>query len=222
MSILLFRFAQQPHLLISWLFGIIIGLTVHEFAHAKRAQLGGDPTPEAHGRVTLNPLAHYDPIGTTMILLFGFGWGKPVPVNPLAMRRPRYDNLMTSAWGAIANIITATVFGLALRLTVHYQVAQPYWPLFDAIVSLNLFLALFNMIPVWPLDGSHVLASLLPLRAAHKLELFYHRFGILLLVVLIVSPVPDIVVGGGAGVIYRLISGGPYPLHYFLTSMVGL
>ncbi len=219
---LLLRFAQYPHLLISWLFGLTVALTVHEFAHAKRAQIGGDPTPEAAGRVTLNPLAHYDIIGTTMILLFGFGWGKPVPVNPAAMRRPRYDNLMTSAWGAIANIITAALFGLTLRLTVMFDVAQPYWALFDAIVSLNLYLALFNMLPVWPLDGSHVLLMLLPLKAAQKVEMLYQRAGILLLVVVVASGATTYLVGIPAMLIYWVVTGGVYPLYYFFASAPGV
>src|ERR1035437_8062515 len=89
------------------LIALAIAITVHEFAHAKFADLAGDPTPRAAGRVTLNPIAHYDLIGTTLILLAGFGWGKPVPVNELAFRHPRSDALKVSLGGIGANIVTA-------------------------------------------------------------------------------------------------------------------
>lgn len=163
---------------------VAIALTVHEYAHAKVADWAGDPTPRSQGRVTLNPLAHYDPLGTTLILLFGFGWGKPVPVNPLKFRRPRRDDVLVSAAGAGANLLTAVLFGLLLRFRV---VPAPYQELVFFIVALNVVLALFNLIPLYPLDGSHILVGLLPYRQAHKINLFYQRWGMIPLMILFLA-----------------------------------
>ncbi|MFQ6097113.1 MAG: site-2 protease family protein [Armatimonadota bacterium] len=168
-------------MMLSWLMAATIGITVHEFAHAMRADKAGDPTPRINGRLTLNPLAHYDFIGTTMLLLLGLGWAKPVPTNPLNFRRPRYDSIMVAAWGAIANIITAGVFAIVWRLLRGANLAAGYDVLFSAIVWINLILAFFNLIPVAPLDGSHILLGLLPTQKAIQLEAFYQRFGVLLL-----------------------------------------
>jgi Zn-dependent protease len=188
------------------LIALIVAITVHEFAHAKRAQLAGDPTPEMNGRVTLNPLAHFDPIGTTMILIAHFGWGKPVPVNPMMFRRPRRDELMVSLWGPLSNFITATVFALPLKLNF----AGPYAIVLEAIVAVNLMLGMFNLIPVYPLDGSHILSALLPVAQARKLDEFGARFGFLLLIVLIISGATAIIVGVPLSLAYWLLTG-PFP-----------
>ena len=168
----------------SWIIAVTLALTVHEYAHARLADLAGDPTPRSRGRVTLNPLAHYDPVGSTLILLFGFGWGKPVPVNPGLFRSPRRDNIRVSLGGIAANLITATVFGLVLRTGV---VPEAYQQLFLLIVLLNLALACFNILPLPPLDGSHALPNLLPPAPARKVTAFYAKWGMIPLVVFIVS-----------------------------------
>ncbi len=168
-------------LFLTWIVALSIALTVHEFAHAWVADRAGDPTPRAHGRVSLNPLAHYDLIGTTAILLFGMGWGKPVPVNPLNFRRPRLDDIWVSLAGIIANLITATIFALLIR----FGVAGIYRSTFYVIASLNLMLAFFNILPIYPLDGSHVLSNLLPVRQARKLGEFYMRWGLPMLMLLV-------------------------------------
>jgi Zn-dependent protease len=165
----------------SILIGVAIALTVHEFAHAKIADWAGDPTPRRQGRVTLNPLAHYDPVGTTLFLLFGIGWGKPVQIDRRFFRHPRRDEVLVSLGGAAANLLVAVLFGLLLRFGV---VPRPYGDLAVFIVILNLVLALFNLIPLYPLDGSHVLIGLLPWRAAHRVGLFYARYNIIPLIVL--------------------------------------
>lgn len=187
----------DPATLVSWIVALAVALTVHEFAHAKRADLAGDPTPRAHGRVSLNPLDHYDLVGTTMILLFGMGWGKPVPVNPALFRRPRWDSVMVALWGALANIITAAVFSVPLWLSVIPAVGAvltPYAQAFGTIVMLNLILAFFNLIPVGPLDGQAVLSGLLPARAARQFDEFSLHYGMLLLLVVIVSPLGDMLI----------------------------
>ncbi len=169
-------------LAVTWLIAMALGITVHEFAHAYRAEQAGDPTPRANGRVSLNPLAHYDPIGSTLILLFGFGWAKPVPVNPFMFRQPRHDQIMVSLWGPFANLITATLLALPVRLGVAGVYAQPL----VTIIELQLVLAVFNLIPVYPLDGSHILSALLPVDKARRLDAIYHQSGPILLIAVIV------------------------------------
>ncbi len=170
-----------------WVFSIVIGvaiaLTVHEFAHAKIADWAGDPTPRSQGRVTLNPLAHYDPIGTTLFLLFGLGWGKPVQINPQNFRRPRQDEVLVSLGGAVANLIVAAIFGTLLRFHV---VPAQFLDLAYFIVILNCALAVFNLIPLYPLDGSHVLVGLLQRPQARQVAAFYQRAGMMPLLVFIV------------------------------------
>jgi len=174
---------------LGWIVAIAVALTVHEYAHAKRADMAGDPTPRSQGRVSLNPLDHYDPIGTTMILLFGIGWGRPVPVNPMYFKHPRRDGVMVALWGALANIITAVVFAIPLRLGFAGAYADPL----GIIVMINLILAVFNLLPVGPLDGASVVAGLLPVDKARRFEEFSARWGMLLLIVIIMTPLRTLI-----------------------------
>jgi Zn-dependent protease len=167
---------------LTWIVALALGITVHEFAHAWRADRAGDPTPRAHGRVSLNPLSHYDPVGSTLLLLFGFGWGKPVPINPFMFRNPRRDQLMVSLWGPMSNLILATL----LSLVVRFGLAGIYGKVLVQVVILQLVLAVFNLIPVYPLDGSHILSAMLPAAQARKLDAIYHQYGPFLLVGVIV------------------------------------
>lgn len=171
----------DPGRFLTWVLALAVGITVHEFAHAYRADRAGDPTPRMNGRVSLNPLSHYDPLGTTLILLFGFGWGKPVPVNPFLFRHPRRDEIMVSLWGPLSNLITAAVLALPLRLGVAGEYTFPL----VAIIELQLILAVFNLIPVHPLDGSHILSAVLPAAQARRLEALYAQFGPMLLIVVV-------------------------------------
>ncbi len=193
----------DPGRIISLLIALVLALTVHEFAHAKRAELAGDPTPRLDGRVTLNPLAHLDIIGSLMILVAGLGWGRPVMVNPLNFRHPRRDSIMVSAWGPLANILMAAGFGLLLR----FNVAGAYTQLVATITMLNLGLAFFNLLPIYPLDGSKVLAGLLPADSARRFEEFNARFGILVLILVLVTPIAGILIGTPMRLLFRLITG---------------
>jgi len=193
--------------ILSWLVAITIALTVHEYAHAKRADMAGDATARGMGRVSLNPLDHYDPIGTTMILLFGMGWGKPVPINPLNFNHPRRDSIAVAAWGAGANLIAAVVAGLPIR----FGIAGEYLMPLQVIVTLNLVLAFFNLLPVGPLDGATVLMGLLPLRQAKRFADFSARWGYVLLVLIIITPIADVLIWLPVGLLSALITGQLLP-----------
>ncbi len=182
-----------------WLTVVILSLTVHEFAHAKYADWAGDPTPRRQGRVTLNPIAHLDPLGTLLIIMvaisgFGFGWGKPVEVNPGYFRNPRRDWVMCAFAGPLSNILLAVVFALILRLAPIPNPESLFSNIFLLfalyMVITNVGLAVFNMLPIHPLDGSKVLSGFLPDvfdRAYWRWQLTYGP--ILLLAALVIVPV---------------------------------
>jgi Zn-dependent protease len=171
---------------ICFLTAMIMAITIHEFAHAVRAYQAGDPTPKAQGRLTLNPVSHYDIIGTTMILIGGFGWGKPVQTRPETHRHPRRDGLMISFWGPLSNMILAVFTLLLIRFVPLFQdPGHPWYFLATEIVDLNLMLAFFNLIPVYPLDGSKVLSNLLPIKQAVQYDRFMVQYGFMVLLLLI-------------------------------------
>jgi len=153
-----------------WILAILLSLSVHEYAHAKYADWAGDPTPRRQGRVTLNPLAHLDPLGTILIIFmafsgYGIGWGKPVPVNPGYFRSSRRDWVMCAFWGPLSNIILAVIFAIPLRLLLSSGQVSPDNVFVDFMLTMvlaNVGLAIFNMIPLHPLDGSKVLSGTLP------------------------------------------------------------
>lgn len=193
----------DPAFILSWLVAVTIALTVHEFAHAKVADMAGDGTPRAMGRVSLNPIDHYDPIGTTMILLLGMGWGKPVPINPTNFGHPRRDDALVALAGPGTNIITAALFAMPLR----FGFAGEYGQVLQWIVLINLFLAFFNLIPVFPLDGSHILQAILPYEKARNYAIFMSRYGMMVLIVLIFTGMFRPVVVIPASLLYALLTG---------------
>ena len=212
---------------------MLVGLIFHEYCHAVVANRLGDPTARLLGRLTLNPKAHYDPIGTTMILFAGFGWAKPVPVNPNYTANPKRSMLLIAFAGPASNLIVAGLAGLPIRMQW-----VPFWHPFvgsdtaerwaavwtrtpmdlaglflGTVVLLNVFLAVFNLLPIPPLDGSKVLMGLLPERLAQQ----YARlepWGMGLLMLLILAPyLTD-------GVVSMFIVTGPI-IDFLLDLFVG-
>lgn len=163
---------------------ILIAITVHEFAHGKMAEIEGDITPKLSGRLTLNPLAHIDPIGFLMLLFFRFGWAKPVPVNFNNLRRGEKSIILVSLAGPLANFILAFLVSIFWRIDLPLPLGFIRFCIELAI--LNVFLGIFNLIPIPPLDGSHILESILP----YKYRRYYQSislYGVLILMVLILT-----------------------------------
>ena len=165
-----------------FLFGLVIAITIHEFSHALIADRLGDPTPRAQGRLTLNPLAHLDPVGTVMLLLFRFGWGKPVIFDPYNLAHPRRDAGIISLAGPVSNLLLATVLALVLRFL---PLPQLFAPFFYLTILMNITLAVFNLIPVYPLDGEKILAALLPRDLAYEYQTVMSRYGTIILIFMI-------------------------------------
>jgi Zn-dependent protease len=188
-----------PFLLIAFVV-LIFSLTVHEAAHAWSASRLGDDTARRLGRVSLNPVVHIDPIGTLLLPLVAIignlpiiGWAKPTPVNPRNLRHPRRDNVLVTAAGPASNLLIAVLASLVLHAiplpnpaAEAVDVSSPLIALAIQAVDINLLLALFNMIPVPPLDGGRVLAGLLPPRLAIGYNQL-GRFGFLIIYALMLT-----------------------------------
>lgn len=186
--------------------GIILGLTVHEFAHGWTADRLGDPTARHAGRLTINPLAHIDVIGLLALILAGFGWAKPVPVNPYRFRgNIRQGMLLVSLSGPAANLLLAFVLALLLAGGVGRLV--PYGRQFlDAAIWINIVLAVFNLLPVPPLDGAKILAGIFP--GSEEWLYRLERYGTLILLVLLFT-----------GIIGRILMVIIRPLYNLLMTI---
>lgn len=162
----------------------LLAITVHEFSHGYIAYKLGDPTAKNAGRLTFNPLAHLDLFGTLAIIFIGFGWAKPVPVDPRNFANPRKDNLWVALAGPVSNFIAAFVFGLLFRvfspLLVGSQVGEIIIMMIYLAVWINLILTIFNLLPIPPLDGFHILEGLVSNETYVKLQK-YARYGPMLL-----------------------------------------
>lgn len=176
--------------MITGLPGIIIAMVVHEFAHARVAYALGDFTPKLAGRLTLNPAAHIDPIGLLMLLVAHFGWAKPVQINPYNFSNPRRDDLLVSIAGPVSNLITAfiTLLVMVLLLKMDFEMSRGMQLVFTLIMVININFAIFNMLPIPPLDGFHVLRNILPYELARQLE-GLERYSMIFLIIILMTPI---------------------------------
>ena len=214
------QLSSNPLGFLFWLVALAVAITVHEFAHAYAAERLGDPTPRLMGRLTLNPLAHLDPLGTIMLLVARFGWGKPVQFDPFNLRHPRRDSAIISIAGPTANTLTAIIASVLLNLLFSYRLPLLSFPaigllvylfigLLQPVIILNVVLAVFNLVPIHPLDGFKIVEGILPEENARQwkeLEGYGMIFLLLLIFPIFGSPSP----------ISRLIS----PVINFLLSLL--
>ena len=178
----------------SWIIAFTVTITIHEFAHAWVADKLGDPTPRLTKRLTLNPIAHYDPVGTTLLLVLTFlralgapvipfGWAKPVLFDPYNLKNPRRDSALISLAGPAANLALATLLAILLKISASPFSIVQY--ILTPLITLNVILAIFNLVPIHPLDGGKILVGLLPENDARELDKFLHRYGTIILFLLI-------------------------------------
>ena len=180
----------HPIVALAFVVGLVFAITIHEFAHALVAYRLGDPTAKLAGRLTLNPQSHLDPIGTIALLIVGIGWGKPTPFDPFNLRNIKRDSALISAAGALSNFL------LAIALSIPYLIAyftgnlsqtiNMVYQVLSIVIWINLILAVFNLIPVAPLDGFKVLAGLLP-RDWYNAFIQTERYGIFILLFLLIT-----------------------------------
>jgi Zn-dependent protease len=186
---------------------LIVGITFHEFSHAYVADVLGDHRPRALGRVSLNPVNHIDPIGAVFFLVAGFGWGKPVPVNIGALRPGRIGMALVAAAGPLANVIVAVVAAIVFRVLDIVGAGGFTLDIISAIVYFNLLLAIFNLIPIPPLDGYNAVLAFLSPRNAMTVQR-YAPYGVIALLLLVLLP----------GSPLRILLGIAAPITQVLTG----
>jgi len=184
----------EPQIIVLLIPALVFSLSFHEFAHAWMAYRLGDSTAARMGRLTLNPLSHLDPVGSIALLLMGFGWAKPVPVDARYLRNPREDMVKVAAAGPISNIILAIIAALALRFLFGAGLlTNSIKTFFIIFMQINITLAVFNLLPISPLDGSQILSPFLEKKfgsdTVWKMQLYGPR---ILFIIIIFSMVTDI------------------------------
>lgn len=178
---------SNPLLFFVYLIALLVAIAIHEFSHAYAADYLGDPTPRLAGRLKLNPLVHIDGLGLIFLLFFGFGWGKPVGFDPYNLKNPRKDAAVISLAGPFSNFILALLLSIILKLIIFFKLSllqNTAYFLLAPIISLNIILGVFNLIPIHPLDGFKIVGGLLSEEKArewYQLE----RYGIIFLLMLI-------------------------------------
>jgi Zn-dependent protease len=199
---------NDPIGFVAWIIALVLGITVHEFMHAYAAHRLGDDTARLLGRLSLNPIAHLDPFGTLLLVLAGFGYGKPVPFNESRLRSTLGVTLVALA-GPLANLVLAALCAIPLRFAADSLVGGGlYAEILLAIVQLNCVLAIFNLIPIPPLDGANVVYGLLSPRQQYSWRTYQQYGPFLLLFILLLAPgVLRAVVFAPALAIARLLLG---------------
>lgn len=195
--------------------GIIIGFSLHEYAHARVAVALGDDTPKYQGRVTLDPLAHMDVIGFILLLIAGFGWAKPVQINERNFKNPRRDDILVSLAGPLMNFIVAIIFLLIIKTIYMFQISFMNERILGILIQMlfygvwiNVVLMVFNLLPIPPLDGYHILGGILDLRSKGIYYQLYNK-GMLILLILIITDI-----------IGKIISPPIFFIYNFITALI--
>lgn len=193
--------------------GIIIGLSFHEFAHAWTAWKLHDPTPKMQGRVTINPIAHVDWLGFAALLFCGFGWGQPVEINPNNFRKRRRDEFIVSIAGVTMNLIVALIFAVIARVILSVVgvtgiaegLGSILWQMVMGVITINLVLMIFNLIPVPPLDGFSIIGEIFNLKTT---DLYWnvYNYGKLILFALIIFNITDMIISPCVNALMTLIT----------------
>ncbi len=184
----------------------VVALTIHEFAHAYTADKLGDPTPRSYGRLTLNPLAHLDLLGTLAIIFIGFGWARPVAFDPYNLRNPRRDSMLIALAGPASNLILAVILSIVLRFIPLSLIST----IISYLIIGNISLAVFNLIPVYPLDGEKILGGLLSPELYREYAQIMAQYGTIILVLMLLP------IAGGMSPISALIS----PVISFISNFL--
>lgn len=198
--------------------GFLLAITVHEFTHGYVAYRLGDSTAKLAGRLTFNPLSHLDLIGTVALILMKIGWAKPVPVDPRNLRNPKTDMLWISLGGPAANLLAAVLLAFIIHVLVFMFegkpvgqfgtfILRPLFPILLGAVQMNVLLAVFNLIPVPPLDGFAILTGILPLKQAYRLEQL-QQYGFIILILLLVSGAVGYIIVPPINFIQRILLAG--------------
>ncbi|MFH2085579.1 MAG: site-2 protease family protein [bacterium] len=198
---------SNPFLFLLWALGLVLAISVHEYAHARAADRLGDPTPRSQGRLTLDPRAHLDPLGTLALLFLGFGWGRPVMFDPYNLRSPRRDGALIALAGPTSNLLFALVLSLILRFA---PTSTPLSPIFYVLIQMNVMLAIFNLVPIFPLDGEKILGGLLSPTLYEEYTGIMRQYGTIILVLMLLP------IAGGTSPISALIS----PIISFVTHLL--
>ncbi|MFB5283497.1 MULTISPECIES: site-2 protease family protein [Peribacillus] len=204
MDFLAFDLEQLPYVIVV----LLIAFTVHEFAHAYVAYKFGDLTAKNEGRVTLNPVSHLDPVGTIFILLFGFGWARPVPVNRFYFKNPRLAGILVSFAGPFSNLVVASIgyfvwYGL---LAAGVEISPLIVPFFEMLIWLNLVLFVFNLLPFPPLDGYRIIEDLVSADMRAKLTQF-EQYGMLVFLIIVLTPLSNYTIDPLFQTVLPFISG---------------